>query len=160
MKRERIPDLIAEIEDELTSLAAVSDAAVATYETMPDEDEQQAIFKESLALKLHNYYTGCERMFCRIAEDVNGGVPDRHDWHIRLLHSMALEIRNVRQKVITRETEKILAEFLAFRHVVRNIYGFEIDLVRLHRLIEKLPGINERICREMQDFVTFLESLQ
>jgi hypothetical protein len=47
---------------------------------------------ESAALRLHNFYTGCERIFRLIAAEVNGGVPKDLDWHKRLLTQVGLEI--------------------------------------------------------------------
>jgi hypothetical protein len=126
---------------------------------IPKSRRKRRVYEESLALKLHNFYTGYERIFQKIADDINGGIPYSIDWHKRLLRSMSLEIEEIRPSVISKETVKVLEEYLAFRHVVRNIYGFEIDSERLHRLIEKLYGVHERFRKELNAFLNFLRKL-
>lgn len=71
---------------------------------------------ESAALRLHNFYTGCERIFRLIASDVNRTVPDSRDWHKRLLTQVSLDIEAVRPAVISNEVQRTLEELLAFRH--------------------------------------------
>ncbi|HAC64804.1 MAG TPA: hypothetical protein DCF68_15045, partial [Cyanothece sp. UBA12306] len=50
-----------------------------------------SIFYESLALKLHNFYTGCERIVQIVASEINGGLPSSYDWPRRLLQRMATQ---------------------------------------------------------------------
>ncbi|BCB96346.1 hypothetical protein JZK55_12680 [Dissulfurispira thermophila] len=159
MKRQRIPDLISEIKDEFNIIGILVSDIKETSNELPKSQKKKRIYEESLALKLHNFYTGCERIFQKIADDINGGVPHSIDWHKRLLKSMSLEIEKIRPSVISKETAKALEEYLAFRHVVRNIYGFEIDSERLHRLIEKLDGTYKMMKKEIDAFVDFLREL-
>lgn len=159
MKRERIPDLISEIKDELNIIEILVSDIKETSNELPKSQKKKRIYEESLALKLHNFYTGCERILQKIADDINGGVPRSIDWHKRLLKSMSLEIEKIRPSVISKETAKALEEYLAFRHVVRNIYGFEIDSERLNRLIEKLYEAYERLRKEINIFLDFLRKL-
>lgn len=90
------------------------------------DPQHAALFYENLALKLHNFYTGCERIFRLIASELNGALPSGHDWHKRLLDRMRSE-REGRPAVLASETAQLLEKYLAFRHIVRNIYGFELD---------------------------------
>lgn len=159
MRKERIPDLISEIKDELNHIETLVRDIREVSSEIPKSRGKRRVYEESLALKLHNFYTGCERIFQKIADDINGSVPRSIDWHKRLLKSMSLEIEKIRPSVISKETAKTLEEYLAFRHVVRNIYGFEIDSERLHRLIEKLYGVNERFKKELNIFLDFLRKL-
>ncbi len=125
----------------------------------PKSSKKKRVYEESLALKLHNFYTGCERIFQKIADDINGGVPRSIDWHKRLLKSMSLEIENIRPLAISRETARALEEYLAFRHVVRNIYGFEIDSERLKGLISRVYDTHERFKKDINIFIDFLRKL-
>ncbi len=159
MKRQRISDLISEIKDELSNIMILVSDIKETYKELPKSQKKKRIYEESLALKLHNFYTGCERIFNKIADDINGGVPHSLDRHKRLLKSMSLEIEKIRPAVISKDTARALEEYLAFRHVVRNIYGFEIDSERLHRLIEKLENVYKRFKKEIDDFLGFLRRL-
>ena len=152
------PERIAEITHELDAIESIRTSVESTFETMPTDD-QQSVYHESLALKLHNFYTGYERLFALIAVDVNGGVPRSPDWHRRLLKSMSLEIPGIRPAVISKHTEPNLQEYLSFRHLVRNIYGFELNFDRMKRLIEELPEVVKVIDQEINTFLGFLRSL-
>ena len=159
MKKERIPDLVSEIKDELSLIDTLVTDIIETADRIPKSRPEKRIYEESLALKLHNFYTGYERIFQRIADDINGGVPRSLDWHKRLLKSMSLEIEDIRPSLISKDTAKLLEEYLAFRHVIRNIYGFEIDSERLKRLIEKIYGTHQRLTKEINSFIRFLKKL-
>ena len=41
-------------------------------------------------LKLHNFYTGCERIFQMVISKLNGAPPSGFDWHRRLLDRMGV----------------------------------------------------------------------
>lgn len=159
MRKERIPNLISEIKDELSLLDILVTDIIHTAERIPKSKPGKSIYEESIALKLHNFYTGYERIFQKIADDINGGVPRSLGWHKRLLKSMSLEIENIRPPLISKDTARLLEEYLAFRHVVRNIYGFEIDSERLQRLIDKIRGTHERLKKEINSFNRFLKKL-
>lgn len=159
MRKERLPDLISEIKDELELIGTLAADIHETYRELPKVSKKKKIYEESLALKLHNFYTGCERIFHNIADDLNGGVPQSFDWHRRLLKSMSLEIEGIRPPVISGKTVKSLSEYLAFRHVVRNIYGFEIDSDRLKRLLEGLQITYKGFIKEIEGFLDFLRKL-
>lgn len=159
MRKERIPDLISEIKAELKLL----DNLVSEIEDVSREKaksyKKEKIYKESLALKLHNFYTGCERIFHKIADDINGGVPSSRDWHKRLLKSMSLDIEGIRPPVISESTAEILENYLAFRHVVRNIYGFEIESEKLTILIKKIFSLHKKFKKEINKFIAFLKEM-
>ena len=59
----------------------------------------------------------------------------------------------------TKETRKDLEELLRFRHVVRNIYGFELDADRIDNLIDLTAGIFPRFTKEIEKFVAFLKAI-
>ena len=86
---------------------------------------------------LHDFYTGCERIFLRIAKDIEGDVPQDEHWHIDLLKRMAAERGDVRPEVISEDLARTLRPYLGFRHVFRNIYGHELRPDRLCPLIER-----------------------
>jgi uncharacterized protein YutE (UPF0331/DUF86 family) len=160
MKNSQIPDLVAEIRNELDAIDRVFDQIVQTSKVIPKSKFKRQIFEESLSLKLHNFYTGCERIFKKIAESVNGGTPDSYDWHVRLLRIMSLELEDVRPPVISTQTANLLRDYLGFRHVVRNIYGFEIDSERLSLLLNRLPATVLSFKNEMTKFLVFLEKMK
>ncbi len=159
MRRERIPDLISEINDELDLINRLVSDIREVNNAKPASLEKKKIYEESLALKVHNFYTGCERIFQKIADDINGGVPTSRDWHKRLLRIMSLEIESIRPSVISKTTAGSLENYLAFRHIVRNIYGFEIETERLQVLIDKIYGVHAKFRKEVEKFVGFLRKI-
>ena len=62
------------------------------------------LYLDSVALNLHGFYAGIERMFELIATTVDGQMPTREHWHQLLLEQMASEIGGVRPAVISDDT--------------------------------------------------------
>lgn len=156
--RERLLTLIAEIENELKQLEKLRKRLMET-ERKKHGSEDRDIYEESEALKLHNFYTGCENIFKRIAIVFNGGVSGDEGWHKQLLSMMRLDIPSVRPPVISSELYKRLEEYLRFRHVIRNIYAFEIDSERLQRLLDSFDGIFQQFSQEITEFLEFIRTL-
>lgn len=159
MKNNRIAELIAEIEDELHRIDMLSAAICETWKTMPKSTKKRRIHEESLALKLHNFYTGCERIFCKVADELNGGMPQSKDWHKRILRQMTLDVEGIRPSLISKKTESELVEYLGFRHVVRNIYGSEIRSDRIGYLVAQFPSVLKLFNKDIRKFITFLKAL-
>jgi len=101
---------------------------------------------------LHDFYTGTERIFIRIAEELNGGVPRGEQWHRQLLQDMTLDVREVRPHVVSTELAAELGEFLRFRHVFRNVYGFVLEAERMRPLEERFGGVLDRLAAEIHAF--------
>jgi uncharacterized protein YutE (UPF0331/DUF86 family) len=64
-----------------------------------------------------------------------------------------------RPAVLTPETAKRLEEYLAFRHVVRNIYGFELDPRRLDNLLKNYDQTWSAFQQDIQQFLEWLSQL-
>ena len=106
----------------------------------------------------HDFYTGAERIFRRIAEELNGGVPRSESWHRQLLLDMNLELKDVRPKVITKELCSELGKFLRFRHLFRNMYGFELDSERIAALERDFDGTAAALKEQVAAFVDWMAS--
>jgi hypothetical protein len=156
MKAERFIDLIAALESETRSIEMLAADLIETWDTLPVEAREKKIHESAIALNLHNFYTGIEKVFERIADDLNGGVPGGREWHKRLLHSMTLELPDLRPPVISRETEIALFDFLAFRHIVRNIYAFELDSEKIAILMARFPRALKLLKNDLVGFIEFL----
>lgn len=160
MKKERITDLILEIKAELGQMELRCADIERVQKRKPQDGEEREIYEESLALKLSNFYTACERIFKKIAEEVNSGLPRSLDWHKRLLTRMTFEVENIRPAVISPPTAKALDDYLGFRHVVRNIYGFELDSERLNRLVMQADKVFLKFKKEVEQFLHFLNLMR
>jgi hypothetical protein len=52
-----------------------------------------------------------------------------------------------------------LREYLAFRHILRNIYGYELAQARIAQLIDWYPAIWRQAEADLRRFVNWLETL-
>ncbi len=156
LEKNNILTLIAEIRKELDKL----DQLIEKLSLQQHIDPENEILVESTALKIHNFYTGCEQIFKLIASDLSKSVPDSYDWHHRLLSQMATNIEGIRPAVISEKTQQKLTELLAFRHVVRSVYGYELDAIRIELLIKLLLNVFPSFKNELKNFCSFLDDLQ
>ena len=125
--------LAAEIDSELEALAALGEEFADT----PKGNETHSV--RARGSILHDFYNGVERVFLRIARELNGGVPRGEQWHRDLIGDMALTIPGLRPAVIDDDLALVLGEYLRFRHVFRNVYGGLSDVQRMASLEERLP---------------------
>ncbi len=158
MSASKLREIALDIENELARLSQL-EAQIKTVEAEINNNPHLAnIFYESLALKLHNFYTGCERIFQIVASELNGGLPSSYDWHRRLLTRMATQ-QDRHPALLTKKTAQGLGEYLAFRHVVRNIYGFELESQRVATLVRKYYQIWHSFDQDLRNFLSWLRSL-
>lgn len=154
----RLRELAADIEFELERLRQLEQSIVYVQQEIERDPDHAELFYENLALKLHSFYTGCERIFSLVATELNGGLPSGSDWHKRLLDRMSSD-REGRVAVVKPSTAKQLKEILGFRHVVRSLYGFELDPERIQRLIENYPTVWAQTELDIITFVVWLKEL-
>ncbi|HEY85198.1 MAG TPA: hypothetical protein G4N96_08835 [Chloroflexi bacterium] len=119
------------------------------------EPELADILYENLAYKLQNFYTGCERIFQIIVTELNGALPTGANWHKRLLDRMTVE-HSSRPAVISAETARVLRIYLGFRHLVRHIYGYELELERVTQLIEQYDEVWAQFEADLRAFINWL----
>jgi hypothetical protein len=119
-----------------------------------DED-----YLDGVALNLHGFYAGVERIFEAIAREIDGSFPTGPEWHRDLLMQMSAEMSNTRPPVIGRNTRDFLDEYRGFRHVVRNVYTFNLRPSRLQELVEELPSCYAALVQDMNAFCDFLDKL-
>jgi len=108
---------------------------------------------------LHDSYCAVERVFRHIAVGIDRDLPGGSNRHIQLLRRMATPIPSVRPAVIDHQLERELDEFLRFRHLFRNIYGFDLEWERCRGLLERLPSVFRRLIEQLEAFDAFLLEL-
>lgn len=153
-----LQEVARDIHNELKQLSQLNLEIKTTQQLSQQQPHLNQVFCESLALKLHNFYTGCERIFKIIASELNGGLPSDYNWHQRLLSRMA-NSQNNRPAIISQDTAKQLKDYLSFRHVVRNVYGFELDRNRVNELVNHYYLVWENFNREVNEFINWLHQL-
>ncbi len=114
---------------------------------------------DSVALNLHGFYSGAERLFELIAEQVDEHRSSGEAWHRELLDRMGQEVPDVRPAVINPQTAIALDELRKFRHLVRNVYTAHLDPARMQNLLEALPHLWAQIRADLTTFAEFLDYL-
>jgi len=145
--------LHAEVE-ELGRVVARAEALAAKAREKSDPD-----YLDGVCLNLHGFYAGAERIFEEIAREVDSAVPDGPEWHRDLLVQMSAEVPAVRPAVIDPDTRNCLDQYRGFRHVVRNVYAFQLKPSRIRELIDDLRGCYSGLVRNIDEFRAFLESV-
>lgn len=118
--------IAARIRAELTTLEEVLARATEFAESIGDP-QLRGMAIDSTALNVHDLYVGLERLFEAIASNIDRSVPDGRGWHRDLLQQMVLPVPGRRPPVLTREVQDDLGRLLGFRHLVRNVYAYQLD---------------------------------
>jgi len=143
-----------------TELVDIEQVVVRTQHLLVKAQQQNDDdYLDGVALNLHGFYAGAERLFEEIAREVDDSVPSRSDWHRALLIQMSAEIPARRPAVIDRDTRNCLDIYRGFRHVVRNIYTFNLEPGRLRELVNALPKCYANLVRDLSHFCNFLEQV-
>ena len=152
--------LLAErIRNELSTLDQVVARAEGALSRTAGQQEDSVYFISAAALDLHGFYAGLERLFELITGDVDESRPTGSQWHRNLLAQMALAIPDLRPPVISNETRDALQEYLEFRHVVRNVYTFNLREERVIELVRGLRRSYDLVRRDLLAFAQFLDEL-
>ena len=149
----------ARIRQELKELDQVTLRAQRAVTAAKRQPGDQDLYIDSAALSLHNFYSGLERIFHFIASSVDSSIPAGREWHRELLRQMSIEIPKLRPAILTHENFNLLSEYLAFRHVVRHVYAFQFDPVRVERLVNGLPSLISKVRVDLESFAAFIEQI-
>ena len=117
------------------------------------------VYIDAVALNLHGFYAGVERIFEVIANQVDESIPRGERWHIELLQQMAYHVPKVRPAVISTDLRDRLDKYRGFRHVVRNVYTFNLDPQLLQILVEDLPSTFALLEKSLINFADTLEAM-
>ena len=148
---EALRGTIAEIEKELLSLQELLDELAVV------KPQKDMIAKRAKGSILHDFYNCCERIFKRITVELNSEYEESEKWHKGLLYRMTIPVEGIRPRVISDELAANLDEFLAFRHLFRNIYGYELKGGRIDFLAGRLEEVAGRLKKEVREFVAVLK---
>ncbi|MEJ5308459.1 MAG: hypothetical protein WHX52_01685 [Anaerolineae bacterium] len=116
-------------------------------------------YLDAVALNLHSFYAGVERLLEIIADGVDETKPTGAQWHQQLLRQMTSEIAEVRPAVLSHGLRERLDRYRGFRHVVRNVYTFNLDSEQIEILIRHLPETMTQLRQELLAFADFLDAV-
>jgi len=115
------------------------------------------LYYDSVALNIHSFYSGLERVFEKISSVVDDALPQGINWHQELLSQMALEIPNIRPAVISDKTRALLEPYRGFRHVVRNVYTYKIMPEKMKPLAKGIRPLFKQVEKELTGFSRFIQ---
>jgi hypothetical protein len=151
--------LAQRIRNEVDELERNAHRAAYVWQGAQKAPVDRDVYIESVALNLHGFYAGLERLFEAVAQVVDGGLPKGESWHRDLLQQMAYDVPSLRPPVVSSETASGLDEFRRFRHVVRNVYAEHLDPNRIGNLVAKLSPLWPQVKAELLAFAQFLEGV-
>lgn len=151
--------LAGRIRSELPDLEQLIDRAERALAAARKKTEDQDFYIDSVALNLHDFYSGVEKLFQQIAANIDQHVPSGRNWHRELLEQMGVAVQELRPAVLSADTVAAIDEFLRFRHVVRNVYTFSLDYKQVSRLVELARPSFEQVKTDLLGFANFLEQV-
>jgi len=147
--------LSSHIREELLEIQGSIQRAKKAWSLALNEDD--SLYLDSVALNLHDFYNGLERIFERIAENIDEIKPEGLNWHQEILRQMAMEIPKVRPAVILQDLREELDKYRAFRHIVRNIYAHNFRIDKIKDLMGNIDKVLNKLEENLQIFCEFLE---
>ena len=114
--------------------------------------EPDFIEASAAALLLQSFYNGIESIILLIFKGIGEHIPNDLHWHKKLLEK-SFEVNEKRTIIFRNEYRESLAEYLSFRHFIRNSYGSEIDWKRLKPLISGIEKLWETIEKDICQFI-------
>jgi len=152
-------ELSERIRGEMLDIERVVQRALRAWPKAQKASEEQDVYLDSVALNIHSFYSGVERLFELIARHVDGALPASETWHRDLLQQMAQDVTNARPAVIDQDSALTLDDFRRFRHLVRNVYTINLVPDKMAKLIIDLPRLWPKLRAELLAFAEFLKEL-
>ena len=153
MNRERLTQRINDELDKIEGTLERIHRGLDSIDVLPVQARE--FIENTIATDLADIYRGIERIFERIAREVDTFMPTGSQWHKNLLAQMT-EQRPERCPVISENTHRELEGLLEFRHKVNNIYGKEL---KYEKTIPHAKSIDALFANVSQDLNTFTDTL-
>ncbi len=152
-----VDKLVARIRDEMEELSRIADRVARAWDSAQRSGDD--LYLDSVALNMHGFYDGLEVLMSKIASLIDGTVPSGANWHELLLVQLSEEINGIRPAVFGDETCAELDVYRGFRHVVRHVYAYKFDPMKLKKLVDSLPSALKMARDELLAFANFLEQV-
>ena len=149
-------ELIQRITDEHTKIERTVgrvERALEKIDILPVDARE--FIERALAADLAEVYTGFEKIFERVANEIDKQLPKGERWHTNLLTQMA-ERCPERPPVISEGTQQRLEQLLRFRHKVNNIYGDELIYEKAETHAKSIGALFATVSKELDTLIAFL----
>jgi len=154
-------ELSERIRGEVPDLDRLIGRVLHGWEGAQRSTDQQDVYLDSVALNLHGFYSGVERLLELVARhiDCDRELATPESWHRDLLQRMKKDIQQTRPALISDDSASALDELRRFRHLVRNIYTFNLIPEKMEPLVSSLSELWSRLRAELLAFADFLEDV-
>ena len=150
-------ELIERIADERKKIErTVEEIKTRLQKMVSASGEDLGDLKDLVAMRLPVFYMGVENIFKRIAEEIDLDEPQGKNWHKDLLQQMSTS-HPLRPSVISTKTAAALTLILKFRHRLRNIYVFELEIEKTVENAQQVCDIFDSLSIELDVFITWLK---
>ena len=153
VNRDKLIQRIADERKKIARTVSRIERALEKIDTLPVDARE--FIERALAADLAEVYTGFEKIFERIANEIDKHLPKDERWHTDLLAQM-VERRPERPPVISEGTQQRLRQLLRFRHKVNNIYGDELIYEKAEEHAKQVGKLFESVAEELDAFNDFL----
>ena len=150
-------ELVARIRGETSDLDRLVKRALMAWNQCTKLSSGQGVYIDSVALNLHGFYSGLERIFELIARHVDENIQSGDMWHRDLLKQMSQEQKDLRPAVISIGSFSSLDELRRFRHLVRNVYTFNLVPEKVEPIVSDLSALWSKVQAEILAFADFIE---
>ena len=100
-----------------------------------------------------------EKIFKIIVKDIDMELPEGDEWHKKILRQVSIALPGICPPVIEKDLFHRLQEYLKFRHLVRNIYGFQLKYERYEYLAEDFPAVAKELNKQISSFLTKMQEI-
>ena len=152
-------ELSERIRGESEDLDRLVGRVVKGWQLVQKGGDPDGMYLDSVALNLHGFYSGLESLFRLVARNIDGSLPDGGDWHKVLLEQVTREKADTRPAVIDVVHVPKLDELRCFRHLVRNVYTFNLIPERIENLVVGLSDLWRQLSPELLAFADFLSQV-
>lgn len=152
-------ELAQRFRDEIEELDRTVERTRRVWDQAKSQTVDQDVYLDSVALNLHSFYSGLERLFELVIKHIDGKAVQGKNWHQELLEAVSQMTEGVRPALIHPDRVDDLDELRRFRHVVRNVYATNLLPNRMEGLLQSLPDLWAKLKVELLAFAKFLEQL-
>jgi cytosine/adenosine deaminase-related metal-dependent hydrolase len=111
----------------------------------------------NLAYQMHNLYSAFEDMFKEISRTFENDIDRDSGFHKHLLVRMKIAIPGIRPHVLSPDSYSVIGELMAFRHVFRHAYHYNLSARKLEALKKNILGYKSMMLNDITAFKHFLK---
>lgn len=144
-----------ETEEELANIYQLQNNLQDVREQQLDSEIEKRVFASIFS----DFYMALERIFKIIAREIDAELPEGEDWHKKLLRQMSVELPGIRPVVFDKNLYHQLEEYLKFRHLVRNVYGFQLEYGRFAHLVDQMEKVVSEVGQQLTNFFNKMQDI-